>query len=300
MLRLLNYLLLTFLFTACGLQYVAPPTPISQTDERRKVIEKHLQKEFEKDSSVYVSIAYAKTEMKKPVSYRELDSLYEVKYQNERKGVNDKELERNIQIQRQIALNDTNPVLFVETHLFGVKKDGNLAVYSSQFETTPDHTIRNVVIHDSYNIPSAKLEFYKRYLMDESILYSGYAPTDLEGELYDLYRAEESKRTGASRDSLLDHALDVFSLISRKRILKKVTLLEELTSQAVDKVEDGKKENPRFEAIEEDVVVQDGKNILLGYQVEYAFTKVKDGLNYTLNYKVYFDPLYRITSLEPF
>lgn len=300
MLRLLNSILLTFLFTSCGLQYVAPPTPISQTADRRKVIEKHLQNEFEKDSSTYVSIAYANTTILKPESHRDLDSLYDIKYRNERQGVNDKELEKNIQIQRQIALNDTSSILFIETHLFGVKKNGKMAVYSSQFETTPTHEIRNVVINDSYEIPANKLDFYKRYLIEESILYPGFAPTELESELYNLFRSEEESNTGASRDSVLAQALHVFSVMSRKRVLKKTTLLQELVNDKMDEIETEKRENPRFEAIEEDVVVKDGETQFLGYQVEYAYTKVKDGLNYTLNYKIYFDRLYRITSIQPF
>lgn len=300
MLRLLNSILLTFLIASCGLQYSTPPTPISQTADRRKVIEKHLQDEFQKDSSIYVSIAYAKTETVKPDSYKDLDSLYEIKYQNERKGVSDRELERNIQIQRQIALNDTNPVLFIERHLFGVQKANQMAIYSSLFETTPDHIIRNVVINDSYNIPKDKLELYKRYLQEESLLYSGYAPTDLESELYQTFRTKEEMMSGASRDSLLEQALMVFELVAQKRILKKITLLEELTNKAIAQKEASQIENPKFNAIEEDVVQLNGQTTLIGFHVEYSYSTEKDGLRYTLHYKLSFDPYYRLTSINPY
>ena len=71
MLQKIVFAPLLFLFlSACGLKYTPTETPETSTEKRHLAIQNHLKETFQKDSSVYESIAFGKTQTLKPISYK--------------------------------------------------------------------------------------------------------------------------------------------------------------------------------------------------------------------------------------
>jgi hypothetical protein len=168
-----------------------PVTPISKEKNRQEAIKNYLNTTFQNDSSDYESIVFTKSQKIKPVSFKDLDSMYAIKYELKKNNNIDCLLEENIQIQRQIVLNDTNPILYLENHLFGVKNKNELTIYTGLLECTSQSTIKNVKINAGTIIPKEKLNYYKRYLFKESIMDPGYEPLYYGVNLYKKWKEKE-------------------------------------------------------------------------------------------------------------
>ncbi len=286
------FALLMFI-TSCGIHYVTPPTPISLASERRAAIQQSLRETFEKDSSVYSDIAWGKTKTLKPLSYMDLDSLHRIKYKLENQGKYDPELEDNIKIQRQIALNDTTPILYIEDHLFSVKKDSILTVYSAYFETTKDHVIRNSEIKGSTNVDPKMMEEYKIYTFEESFLHPGYALSYEEKRFYSKFKTYENSLTGNKRDEFLNHALKIISYARNAASLAtKNILMRVVKNEILGPLKTG--EGEVFETMEELLSDNDGRKTVMGYQIVYSYKKVENGLSTTLRYVIRTNEYYQV------
>ena len=295
MIKIIFSILFLSLVASCGIQYTAPPTPISLTSDRRAAIQTYLKNTFEKDSLVYKDIAWGQSKTIKPTSYIELDSLYAVKYKLERQGKRDTDLEESIKIQRQIALNDSTPILYLEDHLFSVTKNGEMTIYSAVLETNKDHEILNSEINASNNLDSKNLEEFKIFTFEESFLHPGYAPTIIEREFYSRYKFKLQEFKGDSKDAFLNRTLEVMKSARIAKTLDPTSLLKQLVRSDALKTNNTAPIDENFEGMEELIASIEGKTEIMGYQVVYSYKKIDNGLSTTLRYVYQFDTFYQVT-----
>ena len=77
---LLYSFLLVTLVASCGLKYTPTETRESFFQKRQRKISDYILNQMNGQTLSYTSIAYGKTTVLKPISYKALESLYELKY----------------------------------------------------------------------------------------------------------------------------------------------------------------------------------------------------------------------------
>lgn len=236
-------LLLIFMLSACGLKYTPPETPEAFELRRKKAVESYIQFSIKDQGLVYESIGFGQTQIVKPESYRTLDSLYALKLKNEQRGItSDPALEENIGVQRIIARNDTNRVIYIEDHVFSLSTDTSTEVYAANFQLTSDAVVSDMILRESTFLPKRDIERYKQYLFNESFLNPGLSPGSAETKFYSLFAARINELTGDQRDIEVRHMLEVMSIAHKRAslgpegILKTLATMEILKNTSVSEI----------------------------------------------------------------
>lgn len=180
--------------TSCGLRYIPPETAEEFQDRRHRAIERHFQQELTKDSLEYRSIAFGETTVIKPSSFRVLDSLFEIKYQNEKREIREKELENIIKEQQELVRRDTTLIIYKEHHIFSYPhNDSSIQVIESDVQINREFSILNIDILSLALIAKKNDERYKQYLFEESFVYPGTLATEEEELFYRFFKEADRK-----------------------------------------------------------------------------------------------------------
>jgi hypothetical protein len=286
LLPVFSFTVLLFAIASCGLKYTPQTPPETLQKTRQQVIESDLKEEFAAKGMAYKSVAFGETTTVKPVSFMQLDSLYELKYQLEQQGKSSKELERNIGIQRLIAQNDTTPILYNEAHVFSLTKGDTTQVISGSFSLNSQNKIVTADIEESIDLPKELIPYYTNYILGESFIYPGSRPEATETAFYDFYKPQADKLIGQERTDFILHTLELMQLARQKKTLDKQVFLKNLTRQAV--LGDNKDYvDETFLKVEE--IVND-KNVVQSYLVTYQLMRKTDEKTYEKHkYEVAFD-----------
>ena len=169
---------------SCGLKYIPTETPYEFEQKRHQAVESYILKDLGSANLKYESVAFAETLIVKPDSFKALDSLHAIKYENELRGINDDVLNEKIESQRMIALNDTNKVIYIEEHIFALGEGDTVSFYSALFQMEKDLIIDDMKIEESVFLPKRYQETYKQYLFEESVLTPEYLPSGDELNFY--------------------------------------------------------------------------------------------------------------------
>ena len=275
---LLYNLLLATLVASCGLKYTPTETRESFFQKRQEKISDYILNQMNGQTLSYTSIAYGKTNVVKPISYKALDSLYELKYQNELKQFKDMRLEEIISNQRQIALNDTAKVLYLENHVFSLGNADTIAFYNTIFQLTSDLKIADVTIKQSVYLPAKYSGLYRKYLFEESYLSAVNLASDQEKKFYQKYKDELENRSIAQQDAFVLHTLKLMELSSRIRKTSNRELLTELAIQLLPKISVNPT-NIKVLPIKESIVRAENDLITTtGYLVKISFSSIENGL----------------------
>jgi len=298
--KVIFYLISSLLIVSCGLQYTPPETPESLTNQRRTSIQKYLVATLQNDSTVYKSLAFGKTKTLKPLSYLQLDSLYRVKYNLEKQGRRDKDLENEVLIQQQIALNDTNGLVYLESHLFSLTTGNITTVYSAEMKTNQSHEIKGVEIFETTNIAPQNLELFQIYTFEESFIQPGYKPLSEEKNFYTQYKSQAGTLTGEVKDNFIQNTLNVMRAAKKVQSLKTVSLLSEIVRERILGVNRQLAKNETFESMEETFEKVDDGEVFTGYLVTYRFQKIENGSTTSYRYLIKASPYLEIISTSLF
>ena len=275
---LLYSFLLVTLVASCGLKYTPTETRESFFQKRQGKISDYILNQMNGQTLSYTSIAYGKTTVLKPISYKALDSLYELKYQNELKQIKDMRLEEIINNQRQIALNDTAKVLYLENHVFSLGNADTITFYNTIFHLTSDIKISDVEIKQSVFLPAKYSELYRKYLFEESYLSAVNYASDQEKKFYQKYKDELENRSIAQQDAFVLHSLKLMELSARIRTTSNRELLNELAIQLLPKISVNPT-NVKISPIKESIVRSEiGSVSTTGFTVKINFSSIKNGV----------------------
>lgn len=292
--RLIMYFFLSGL-TSCGLKYTPPETPEAFEEKRHNAVESYIRKGLMSDSSSYSSIAFGETKTIKPASFRVLDSLFEVKYQNEQKMISDLELENIITAQRESIIKDTAKIHYLEYHVFSFVEGDSVRIVETEVTLDRSLKIKDQQIISTILIPKKMQENYKRYLFGESFLYPESMSTIEEDQFYAFFKNEINGRTGVQKDELILHTLSLMELGHKK---KSVRTNELLVMQARKELQNISKEM-KVESMSE---VFSETSILSGTQKTiYWFTLYVFDPSEPLSLKEYyfrFDKLLRLETMQ--
>jgi hypothetical protein len=275
---LLYSFLLVTLVASCGLKYTPTETRESFFQKRQGKISDYILNQMNGQTLSYTSIAYGKTTVLKPISYKALDSLYELKYQNELKQIKDMRLEEIINNQRQIALNDTAKVLYLENHVFSLGNADTITFYNTIFHLTSDIKISDVDIKQSIFLPAKYSELYRKYLFEESYLSAVNYASEQEKKFYQKYKDEIENRSIAQQDAFVLHSLKLMELSARIRTTSNRELLNELAIQLLPKITVNPT-NIKISPIKESIVRSEiGSVSTTGFTVKINFSSIKNGV----------------------
>jgi hypothetical protein len=275
---LLYSFLLVTLVASCGLKYIPTETRESFFQKRQGKISDYILNQMNGQTLSYTSIAYGKTTVLKPISYKALDSLYELKYQNELKQIKDMRLEEIINNQRQIALNDTAKVLYLENHVFSLGNADTITFYNTIFHLTSDIKISDVDIKQSIFLPAKYSELYRKYLFEESYLSAVNYASEQEKKFYQKYKDEIENRSIAQQDAFVLHSLKLMELSARIRTTSNRELLNELAIQLLPKITVNPT-NVKISPIKESIVRSEiGAVSTTGFTVKINFSSIKNGV----------------------
>jgi hypothetical protein len=236
----INHLSIIFLSLAglasCGLKYTPPETPENFETKRHKAIEEHISKSLLSDSISYSSIAFGDTKTIKPTSFRTLDSLFEIKYQNEQKMIYDRELDEIIASQRQIVSQDTAKIQYIEFHVFSFKEGDSIRIVEAEVMLDRSLQVKDETILSTILIPKKMIENYKRFLFNESFLYPGSMSTLEEDQFYAFFKQEVNQVIGLDKDELIIHILTLMDLAYRKKSVRTNELLVMQAKKEIEKI----------------------------------------------------------------
>lgn len=280
MLRYLAGLLPLIALSSCNLHYTPPPTLENAATQRKRAVETYIQDAYKDTNLVYQSLLFGETTVVKPNNYQLLDSLYTIKYNNELNGVFDTELEEKINIQKTIIQLDTAKVLYVENHVYAVSDSMTSEVDFAEISLTSDLVVQNFQINRQVHIPRQFLPAITAYLTEESIIYPGYMPSQLEHNFYDFYKTHEQTLSDTDAEKFLIHTLKLIDIGRKIKTIETRRLLEEL---AVAHVELRKydPEKDKFSSI--DGVYEDGA------LQEYIVVLQSDTGEYVVRYTPYLE-----------
>lgn len=254
-------------FYSCGLKYVPTETRESFFQKRQVVISNYILTQMNGQTLSYSSIAYGKTDVLKPISYKLLDSLYELKYKNEQNSLLDKKLEERISNQRLIALNDTAKVLYVENHVFSLGNKDTIAFYNALFQVTSNLKIDDIQIKQSVSLPTKYNNLYRSYLFEESYLNPGSSASENELSFYGKYKDELENRSIVEQDAFVLHTLKLMELAAQLRSSSNRELLNQITINSLSKLVSNPQKIHVLPIKENTSKLENGKTITNGFQV---------------------------------
>ena len=278
--------------SSCGLRYTPPETAEEFEDRRHRAIERHFQLELQKDSLEYRSIAFGETTFIKPSSYRVLDSLFEIKYQNEKKGIRDKELENIISEQQDIVRLDTSKVKYLEHHVFSYPYKDSIQVIESEVMINRDLTILSVDILSLALITKRNDERYKQYLFEESFVYPGTMATEEEEFFYRYFKQAHFTAPTYEKDALLEHILNLMEIGYKRKTIRTFDLLIIQARNELTKQLRALPSEQISEVYTNIITLENGQEEIQKYWFSYSY--VDSELNKRRQFYFEFDPLLRI------
>jgi hypothetical protein len=222
-------------FTACGLHYAPPETLEDLETARREAIETNYAASFKTRNKIYRPLSYGELVVVKPNSYMKLDSLYARKYALGQIGSDTEEVDARIEEQLAVVHNDTNPVLYVETHWFELKQDSTYEFIVDQISLDKANRIKDVEQLDYFVSPPSLVVFARKYMLEEG--FTGYAmeTTDQEIEFYTTYKEKAAVLSGGQKQDFIEHTLRIMQLASNGSTLSVEYLLKKLTEERIRK-----------------------------------------------------------------
>lgn len=223
------FVLVLVVCSSCGLKYVPTETREDLSAKRKTNIERYIRDSYKDSSVIYQSLLYGTTTVVKPYDHRRLDSLYQIKYENEQRGKYDKELEEKINNQRNVVYATNEKINYVEHHVYNIATEQNANIYYVDVNMNHESEVTDFVITENYVFPSNLLSSFKSYLTRESIVYPNYAPTNEEQQFYDFFEEGLMQQTISQKDSFMTHMLTVFLLARNIRTIDIKLILQHLS-----------------------------------------------------------------------
>jgi len=213
------------LLASCGLNYTPPPTLENFASKRKMNAENYVKDQFKDSSVVFQQLTFGQTTVVKPTNYKLLDSLFNLKYNNEQRGEYDQNLENQIGNQQQVVVRDTAKVYYIEHLVYSIDNKTTSEVSFSDITLDKNAAVTKFEISEQVSFPSNLLPFYRVYLLEESNLNPGYLPSNDEQQFYNLYKEHYQVLPSAEKKDFLVHTLKLMELSSKIRSLDKDVMI---------------------------------------------------------------------------
>jgi hypothetical protein len=280
---------LILFLTGCGLKYTPQESLETLENARREAIEIEYSQAYKTRNKKYTPLTYGQLEISKPGSYRKLDSLYAKKYAQENLRMNTDALDAQIEIQIAVVFNDTNPVLYVETHWFELY-DTIHEFIVDRISLNKANKILKVEQLDYFECPKALAAYARVYMLERP--FAGYTTdiSDAEIEFYTTYKEKAASLQGSEKQEFVLHTLRIMRLAAKHSTLSTDFLLRKLAVEAVGKADPSADLNALKYTVESILEEREGKDAFLHYRVTVSLPG-SDKAPMVFDYDYYLRPL---------
>ena len=227
-----SLLALLILFTcanSCGLRYTPSETREDLTQKRQNTVNDYIRNSYKDTNVTYIPLVFAQPTLIKPYQYRQLDSLYDVKYTNDRAGIFDKGLEEKINIQKNVIYSSKDKIEHIEHHIYSIQARDSSFIYFADINFGTTDTVTGFTITQTYQFPKDLLSTFQSYITRESIVYPNYGPTEEEKSFYNFFEDELNRRPIYEKNDFMIHLLTTVFMARRVRSIETKPLLQQLT-----------------------------------------------------------------------
>jgi hypothetical protein len=281
---------LILLITGCGLKYEVPESLETLENSRREAIEANYSNAYKTRNKTYKPLTYGELVITKPESYRKLDSLYSRKYAQQQLGMSMEDIDAKIEIQKAVVFNDTNPVLYVETHWFELKDSSGYEFLIDRIAVTKTNQIVHVEQLDYFQCPNDLVQYARKYMLEHYFVsYYGEA-SDQELQFYKSYKEMASTLSGSEKQAFVEHTLRTMELAHKHSTLSTEFLLTKLAMAEIAKNDPSAPLTSLKYNVERILEERDGQDAFLNYRVS-ASIPGSDKAPLVFDYDFYLRPL---------
>lgn len=219
-------------------------------------------------------MAYGEIQRIRPSSH---EKLYELMQEQVEKP-NDRNLERKVEKQRELALSDTSSTLFREDHHFLIEGKRECTVVYAYVTTDQDYRIRKVEEYNKEYIADTLVEAYTAYFFEKSLTNPRFKATTDELVIYRHLKNVE--------EEFPDSVSVILNLVQDAQKRRASSFDTWIHSRLKDEL---KSDSLRFENLVRGD--DEGENNL---QIVVHDKYLKDGLSYTKSYWIGLDPFLNI------
>lgn len=290
--------LLTLVLFGCATVSSVSQNPAERQQKRKEAIIQSIQNDLTAGQR-YINFGFGDEYISKPPSFKPLDSLYAVKYEESRYGglTRNREQELNTQIADLLSKIQKDTVLFKYeiNHLFGIEEQDSILFTSATFVLNTEHEVEKVNIDFLFKDHKKFVNQFTEYMRKESFLYASSSPTDEERQFYNFFSVPFDNAGSAERKGdVIAHILHVMRAAAVQKSLNSELVIKQLILNDITaSVKDYKPVtwSSVYTTVDED-------NNLNGYFVDHEWNYVNlDGESYTLKRRFEMDVYFRTTSV---
>lgn len=259
----LTIIVVLFSAFACGLKYTPVKTNETSQLTRQSKASDYITESYKDSVITYHSISFAQPTIVKPYAYEQLDSLYDVKFNNELRGKFDKVLEEKIANQKIVIQNSSQKIQYIEHHVYAMQKPITSYIYFSDIIFDNNGNVINYSNSTSYEIPTNKLAIFKSFITGESLIQQGYSASEGERKIYNSLLQEMDKTPALNKN---EYAIQMTNILSIIKQTKSVDIKVILKNLAVLNIEGRMFNQSTDKLIRADGLYQEEE--LMGYEVE--------------------------------
>lgn len=281
-------LLCLFLVGSCGLKY--DPTPLNEhtTESRRMILQSKLKSDFEKEGKKYISLAFGESVVQKPVAYKTLDSLFQLKYYANLNGLNPKQYDNQIEVQQAVIQTDTSRIKYIETNFMELKQDTLCEFLVAECVLTKTGELLNFSVLDDFTTSTKYERFAQLYMKEEN--FSGYGSEVAQEDLrfYSYVKNHAANLVGKERDAFLIHVFHLMAIGEKDHSVKNLNFLTRLSQEQLVKKVNGITLSDFDFTVEKIISSEEGSDDF--YEV--AVRKISEKTPYTIfRYDLYLMPI---------
>lgn len=255
--------LLTF---SCGVQYTPVETFEDQDRNRHKKTEEYLKSEYPIND--YKSLAFGKTVVYKPESFRILDSLYEVKQEYiDNDNLRDLKLsgvEDMIDSYRPRAQEDIHKVKYEYEHIYTLNEVDSIQVNHDYFVFNYED---NLITHSpfyNYLIPKKWKNLHNSYLFEfHFVTNRDLYISGREREFIRYFKAREEDLIGEPElQSFMNHTLNLMDYANKINSVDFNLLSKQIGFNIIKYIS----EDSEIESFGTLIALEDNNEVILGYE----------------------------------
>ncbi|TNE53619.1 MAG: hypothetical protein EP338_10230 [Bacteroidetes bacterium] len=285
---------LLLILASCGLRYTPVESPRDMIKKRQQMIIDQLSADFAKEHVQYQAVRFGQSITIKPPSHYTLDSLYGVKYELEKKGLINRELENQIALQRQVVLQDNQEIYYREQHIFSIKDSIQTSLIFADLSVNTQNQVVTMDIHQSHELEENQKFYFACFFLRESFLYPSSYMDESEEAFYEYYGEKFQQLQGKEQTTFLSFTLQLMKKARQERNLDKVNLIKQMVREYAQ----GTRKNylnERFDSIEE---FFDDQDQLAYYKVIYTFSvKGEENDYHSQQCELYLDPYLQLQDI---
>jgi hypothetical protein len=206
--------------------------PLNRQLQRQESISKNIVAQFY-GKEEYVSIDFGDEYLIKPESFKPLDSLYGLQYEESHFGGLSRS--REVVLGRQIdsvlakVIKDTVLFKYEINHIFGLSSEDSIQIVSAKFLLNHRDSVENVSIDFQFTDKEKFYPYFIEFLKRKSFLYAQDTPSDKENDFYTFFETALDNQIGAVRKgNFIDHILHVMHAANLQKSLSTELIIKQL------------------------------------------------------------------------